>query len=148
MPLHFAYGSNMDPAAMTRRCPRAQLLGPARLAGWRFALMPSGYATIIPDRRHSVHGALWEIAVADMAALDRYEQIERGLYVKRILRALRPPAGAVQALAYIGARPELGAAPRHYLEEIINAARALAPPTAYLLYLDALAAARKKGVTA
>ncbi len=148
MPLHFAYGSNMDAAAMTRRCPRARLLGPARLAGWRFALMPSGYATIVPDPRHSVHGALWDIAVADMAALDRYEQIERGLYVKRLLRALRPPAGAVQALVYIGARPELGAAPRQYLEEIIAAARALAPPKAYLIYLEAHAAAHKKGATA
>lgn len=145
MPLHFAYGSNMDAAAMARRCPRARLLGPARLAGWRFALMPSGYATILPDPRRSVHGALWDIAIADMPALDRYERIDQGLYVKRSLRALRPPAGAVQALVYIGARPEQGAAPRGYFEEIIAAARALAPPAEYLNFLTGLAAAQKKG---
>jgi gamma-glutamylcyclotransferase (GGCT)/AIG2-like uncharacterized protein YtfP len=148
VPLHFAYGSNMDVAAMTRRCPRSRLLGPARLVGWRFALMPSGYATLVPDPRQRVHGALWDVAVADMPALDRYEQVAQGLYAKRSLRVLRPPAGAVQALVYLGARPELGAAPRHYLAEIITAARALAPPADYLAFLSTLAAAQKKGASA
>ena len=148
MPLHFAYGSNMDAAAMARRCPRARLLGPARLAGWRFALMPSGYATLLPDPRARVHGALWDIPVADWAALDRYEQLAAGLYAKRSLRVLRPPAGGAQALVYLGARPELGAAPRHYLEEIVAAARELALPADYLAYLSALAEARKKGALA
>ncbi|HEY6732614.1 MAG TPA: gamma-glutamylcyclotransferase, partial [Roseiarcus sp.] len=27
MPLYFAYGSNMDVAAMARRCPRSKALG-------------------------------------------------------------------------------------------------------------------------
>ena len=31
MPLYFAYGSNMDVAAMAQRCPRSKLLGVARL---------------------------------------------------------------------------------------------------------------------
>ena len=148
MPLHFAYGSNMDAAAMARRCPQARLVGPARLAGWRFALMPSGYATIVPDPRASVHGALWDVAMAGMAALDRYEQIGVGLYQKRNLRVLRPPAGSASALVYVGTRPELGAAPRDYLDEIIAAARRLALPTDYLGFLAAHAVAQKKGASA
>ena len=145
MPLYFAYGSNMDADAMARRCPRARLLGPARLARWRFALMPSGYATIVPDPRMNVHGALWDVAVADMSALDRYEQLAQGLYVKRSVPALRQPVGAVQALVYIGAQPEQGRAPRGYLDEIIAAARVLELPADYLAYLAALAASQKKG---
>jgi gamma-glutamylcyclotransferase (GGCT)/AIG2-like uncharacterized protein YtfP len=148
VPLHFAYGSNMDADAMARRCPQARLVGPARLAGWRFALMPSGYATIVPDPRAHVHGALWDVAVAGVAALDRYEQIGLGLYQKRSLRVLRPPAGSAQALVYVGAKPELGAAPRNYLGEIIAAARSLALPADYLGFLAALAAAQKKGAPA
>lgn len=145
MPLYFAYGSNMDADAMARRCPRARRLGLARLARWRFALMPSGYATIVPDPRMNVHGALWDVAVADMAALDRYEQLAQGLYVKRSIPALRPPAGAVQALVYIGAQPTVGAAPRGYLDEIIEAAQGLALPATYLAFLKTLVAAQKKG---
>jgi len=148
VPLYFAYGSNIDAEAMAHRCPRARLLGPARLARWRFALMPSGYATIVPDPRMNVHGALWDVAVADMAALDRYEQLAQGLYVKRSIPALRPPAGAAQALVYIGAKPELGAAPRGYLDEIIAAAQRLTLPAAYLDFLATLAAAQKKSAPA
>ena len=145
MPVYFAYGSNMDAGAMARRCPRARLLGLARLARWRFALMPSGYATIVPDPRMNVHGALWDVPVADMAALDRYEQVAQGLYVKRSIPALRSPVGAAQALVYIGAQPTLGAAPRGYLDEIIAAAQQLALPADYLAFLMNLVAAQKKG---
>ena len=148
MPLHFAYGSNMDAAAMARRCPHTRLLGPARLAGWRFALMPSGYATLVPDPRARVHGALWDVAAADMPALDRYERVAQGLYAKRSARVLRPPVGAVQALIYLGAQPAQGAAPRGYVEEILAAARSLALPEAYVAFLAALAAAQKKGAPA
>ena len=55
--------------------------------------------------------------------------------------ALVPPAGMATA-------PGRVEADRARLEEIIDAARTLASPTAYLCYLEALAAARKKGVTA
>ena len=33
---YFAYGSNMDIAQMKRRCPEAELLGPAVLSGCSF----------------------------------------------------------------------------------------------------------------
>ena len=35
--LYFAYGSNLDPTQMRRRCPTSAPAGPATLDGWRLA---------------------------------------------------------------------------------------------------------------
>ncbi|HEY8161407.1 MAG TPA: gamma-glutamylcyclotransferase family protein [Methylocystis sp.] len=149
MPLHFAYGSNMDAAAMARRASRSRLIGRARLARWRFVLLPSGFASVVPDPRSAVHGALWEVPVSDVAALDRYEQVGQGLYAKKMIPVLREPFGSSPALVYIGAAPGQGAANAAawpgYLAEIVAAAQALALPAAYVGYLSHLLAEQKKG---
>lgn len=145
MPLHFAYGSNMDAAAMARRCPQARLLGRGRLARWRFVVLPSGFASVVPDPRANVHGALWEVPVSDMAALDRYEEVGKGLYAKKLIPVLREPFGSSPALVYIGAAPDRGAAPTGYLVEIVAAAQALNLPPAYVGYLSSLLSHQKKG---
>ncbi len=145
MPLHFAYGSNMDAAAMARRCPRARLLGRARLARWRFVILPSGFASVVPDPRASVHGALWEAPVSDVAALDRYEQVGQGLYAKKVMRVLREPLGSATALVYVGANANQGAAWPGYLAGIVAAAQSLALPTPYVGYLSHLLAEQGKG---
>jgi cation transport regulator ChaC len=125
MPLNFAYGSNMDAAAMTRRCARARLVGRAFLPRHRFALMPDGFATIVRDPSATVAGVLWEVGFGDLAALDRYEGVARGAYAKISLPVLREGASPVRALIYVGA-PErsLGRAPADYMEKIVAAARA------------------------
>jgi gamma-glutamylcyclotransferase (GGCT)/AIG2-like uncharacterized protein YtfP len=145
VPLHFAYGSNMDAAAMARRCPHSRLLGRARLARWRFVVLPSGFASVVPDPRATVHGALWDVPVADVKALDRYEQVGQGLYAKRMIPVLKEPFGASPALVYVGAAPNKGAAWRGYLADIISAAEKLELPAAYVGYLTDLSAEQKKG---
>jgi hypothetical protein len=145
LPLHFAYGSNMDAAAMARRCPRSRLLGRGRLARWRFLLLPSGFASIAPDPRASVFGALWDVAASDAPALNRYEQVGQGLYAKKMIPVLREPFGAAPALVYIGAAPNLGAAGPGYLAQIVAAAQTLDLPPAYLGFLRSLLAEQKKG---
>jgi hypothetical protein len=82
MPLYFAYGANMDVGAMARRCPRSEALGPGRLARHCLAVMREGWLTVARDPRSAVHGVLWDLALADVAALDRYEGMAQGLYVK------------------------------------------------------------------
>ena len=82
MPLYFAYGSNMDVDAMARRCPRAKPLGAARLPRHRLAVMREGWLTATRDPRGEVHGVLWDVAFADMRALDQYEGSPSGLYAK------------------------------------------------------------------
>ena len=145
MPVHFAYGANMDAVAMARRCPRARLLGRARLAGWRFALVPSGFATILPDRRATTHGVLWDIPPGDMATLDRFEQVGQRLYMRRMLPTLREPCGSVSAVVYVCADPARGAAWRGYLDDIVAAARVHALPPPYVAWLAGLAEAALKG---
>jgi gamma-glutamylcyclotransferase (GGCT)/AIG2-like uncharacterized protein YtfP len=145
VPLYFAYGSNMDAAAMAARCPRSRLMGRGRLAGFRTVLMPSGFVSVMPDRRMSVHGVLWDVAVGDVAALDRYEDVVHGLYAKKNLLILREPVGSARALVYVGARPDLGAASRGYFEGVLAAARAQALPGVYIDYLTSLPSLRQSG---
>ena len=77
MPLYFAYGANMDVAAMAQRCPRSKPLGLARLMRHRLAVMREGWLTVARDPRAAVHGVLWDLALADVAALDRFEGVAR-----------------------------------------------------------------------
>ncbi|HUO53484.1 MAG TPA: gamma-glutamylcyclotransferase family protein [Rhodoblastus sp.] len=125
MPLSFAYGSNMDPAAMAARCPGARLLGRAFLPRHRFALMADGFATIVRDPSATAAGVLWELSFGDLAALDRYEGVAQGAYLKISQPVLREGASPVRALVYIGAPGKsLGRAPGDYLDKIVAAARA------------------------
>src|SRR5579863_7194541 len=80
MPLYFAYGANMDRAAMAARCPRSTPLGPAALMRHRLAIMREGWLTVVRDARARAHGVLWDLALADVPALDRFEGVGAGLY--------------------------------------------------------------------
>jgi cation transport regulator ChaC len=127
MPLYFAYGSNIDAAAMARRCAKARALGRAFLPRHRFALMPDGFATIVRDPAATVAGVLWELSFSDLAALDRYEGVgqgAQGAYIKISTPVLREGASPVRALVYVGA-PErsAGRAPADYMAKIVAAAR-------------------------
>ena len=89
MPLYFAYGANMSVDAMARRCPRSKALGPARLERHRLQVMREGWLTATPDPRSAVHGVLWDLALSDVAALDRYEGVPQGLYARPPSRSSR-----------------------------------------------------------
>ncbi len=138
MPLYFAYGSNMDRESMRRRCPKSRPLGRARLARHRFFIMNSGHGSVKRDPRMDVHGVLYDLALADIPALDRYEEIGRGLYQKITQPVLRDGAAPVQALLYVGASAQEGVAQGDYVDRVIAAARDWNFPNAYLTYLRSL----------
>jgi gamma-glutamylcyclotransferase (GGCT)/AIG2-like uncharacterized protein YtfP len=140
VPLYFAYGSNMDVSAMSRRCPASRPLGIARLARHRFGILEAGYATVLRDPAATVHGVLYELALADVAALDRYEDIARGLYRKVVQPVLRKEGSPVQALVYIGAGPGGGQPRPGYMEGVIAAAQSAGLPATYLAFLAHFAA--------
>lgn len=86
--LYFAYGSNMLTARLARRCASAQAIGPACAVGHdivfsKRSLDRSGKAML--RRGHALQrhfGVLFEIATAELAALDQaegpgYERLER-----------------------------------------------------------------------
>lgn len=139
MPLYFAYGSNMDREGMGQRCPRAVLVGLARLPRHRFFIMSEGYASIMRDPRRTVLGALWDVPFADIPALDRYEQVSAGLYAKitqPVVMEDKGLGGAKRALVYVGRSARPGKPKPGYLELVLAAARSLGLPDGYLHELE------------
>jgi hypothetical protein len=137
MPLYFAYGSNMDRAAMAGRCPASKPLGLARLARHRLLVTREGYASVLRDPRRTVWGMLWDLALADIPALDRYESVASRLYAKLTLPVLTD-AGPRRALIYVARSTAPGLPRPGYLEAILAAAAEAGLPPAYLKELAAL----------
>jgi gamma-glutamylcyclotransferase (GGCT)/AIG2-like uncharacterized protein YtfP len=123
LPLYFAYGSNMNVEAMARRCPRSKALGLARLERRRLAVMREGWLTAVRDPSSAVHGVLWDLALSDVAALDRYEGVPQGLYAK-LTQAVIAERAPRRAIVYFGANAGPGAARPDYIAEVLAAARA------------------------
>ncbi|MDF2972020.1 MAG: gamma-glutamylcyclotransferase [Microvirga sp.] len=100
MPLYFAYGSNMDQVAMLARCPTSKPVGIGRLMRHRFMIFDEGYATIVRDPQRAVWGMVWDLALADVPALDRYESLSTGLYTK-VVQPVVTGQGARRAIVYV-----------------------------------------------
>lgn len=133
--LHFAYGSNMSRAGMRRRCPTAVARGIAQLSGWRLIVTRDGYASIVPARAGTVHGVLWQLAPRDVAALDAYESLDSGLYVRRVL-PVSWNGRRIQALAYVGRERSEGRPRPGYRELVVAAAREWDLPAPYIRALE------------
>jgi hypothetical protein len=131
VPLYFAYGSNMDRDAMRARCPGSTPVGPARLARHRLVIMREGYASVMRDPRRDVWGLLWDLALADMPALDRYEGLAGGLYLK-VMQPVLAPAGSRRALVYVGRNAGPGLPRPGYMQAVIAAARSAGLPSDYI----------------
>jgi AIG2-like family len=136
MPLYFAYGSNMDLAAMSVRCPRSRALGPARLIGHRVFITRDGYASVMREPGRLVWGLLWDLALTDVPALDHYESLGTGLYAK-VIRPVITDRGPRRAMIYVGRRREAGLPKPGYVEGIVAAAAQAGLPDLYLRELQA-----------
>jgi hypothetical protein len=130
MPLYFAYGSNMDRAAMLARCPHSKPVGPARLMRHRFLVMDEGYASVIRDPHRVVWGLLWDLALADVPALDRYESLHTGLYTKA-LQPVLTAQGPRRAMTYLGRSAKPGLPRGSYMENVLHAAEEAGLPADY-----------------
>jgi hypothetical protein len=131
MPLYFAYGSNMDRAAMARRCPASRLIGIGRLMRHRFFIFEGGYASVIRDPQRAVWGVLWDLALADVPALDRYEDLSSGLYTK-VTQPILTEQGPRRAVVYIGRNARPGARQPGYMEGVVEAAEHAGLPPDYI----------------
>ena len=130
MPLYFAYGANMDAAAMASRCPVSRLVGGGHLPRHRFIIMREGYASVVRDPARTVWGVLWDLALDDVPALDRYEGVAGGLYAKANL-PVTTGAGVRRALIYLGRSTAPGRPRPGYLDAVLAAAQAARLPPAY-----------------
>ena len=108
MNLYFAYGSNLSKQAMRRRAEASRPLIAAILPGHRLTFEsnePPGskaafFANIRPDAGCSVPGALYELDTGALEALDAYEDVQRGVYERAILRVLRADGRLEGAIVY------------------------------------------------
>lgn len=145
MPLYFSYGANMDLETMRQHCPRARVLGRASLMRHLWFIMESGYASVKRDAHQSVHGVLYDLPFADIPALDRYEDVGRGLYQKITQPVVRDGAAPMRALLYVGASTREGTPAPAYLETILAAARSYNFPPQYIAHLASFGASGETG---
>jgi cation transport regulator ChaC len=136
MPLYFAYGSNMDRAAMTERCPASKAIGTGRLMRHSFMIFSGGYASVTRNPVGTTWGLLWDLSLSDMPALDRYESLSTGLYTK-VIQPIVTEHGARRAIVYVGRDAEAGIPKPGYVEGIVEAAEAIGLPANYLAELNA-----------
>ena len=135
MPLYFAYGSNMDRAAMLGRCPASKPVGIGRLMRHRFMIFDEGYATVVRDPQRAVWGMVWDLALADVRALDRYESLSTGLYAK-VVQPVLTAQGPRRAIVYVGRSAKPGTPLFGYMEGIVEAAQHAGLPEDYIRSLS------------
>jgi gamma-glutamylcyclotransferase (GGCT)/AIG2-like uncharacterized protein YtfP len=137
MTLYFAYGANMERAAMRRRCPGATALGAARLAGWRYVIV-AGYGSVARAAGGSVFGVLWRLTPRDLAALNIFESLDSGLY-RRVMLTVQAGAKRQRVLVYVGRQRGRSRPMPGYQERLIDAAAAWHLPPRYIAELQRLA---------
>jgi hypothetical protein len=128
----------MDVNAMGRRCPRSKALGLARLEQHRLAVMRQGWLTAVRTPSSAVHGVLWDLALSDIAALDRYEGLPQGHYAK-LTQAVIAERGAKRAIVYFGANSGPGVLRPAYIVEVLAAAKSWPLPAEGVAALERIA---------
>jgi cation transport regulator ChaC len=144
MTLYFAYGSNMNRAAMARRCPSARAIGPATLERYKFFVGIDGWGSVKPSAGERVHGVLWRLTPRDVAALHAYELLHKGLYDVRHL-PVRSGAQRRTAMIYLLRRRSAGRPKPGYVEMIAAAARAWKLPEPYVKSIERWSTSRWTG---
>jgi hypothetical protein len=137
----------MSRALMGARCPDAEAIGTATLAGWRFVINPDGLGSIAPQPGRRVHGVLWRLTARDLAAVNAYEGIESGLYLRRRL-PVRYGERQATALVYVARQRGEGIPRPGYINVVLDAARDWQLPELYIRSLARWAPSGWRGVRA
>jgi gamma-glutamylcyclotransferase (GGCT)/AIG2-like uncharacterized protein YtfP len=138
--LYAAYGPNMDPRLMGERCPHSPLRGTGWLLGWRLTFGGEEYgwdgalATIVEARLDQVFVALYDVTEEDVSALDQWEAVATGLYLKTRVR-IATLDGEQLAWTYVLDAFEGGLPSASYLGILADAAEAADAPSDYVAAL-------------
>jgi hypothetical protein len=150
MALYAAFGPNMDPAQMIRRCPSSPMVGTGWLPGWRLTfggedlLWEGALAMVVQDTDAAgaqadtaspgVFVVLYDMADADEKSLDSWEGADLGLYSK-IRLMIHTLDGDVLAWMYALQAFEGGLPSARYLGAVADAAEAAGAPDEYVAEL-------------
>ena len=141
--MYFAYGSNLDQAQMSQRCPMAKGLGVAVLEGHRLSFTrfsegwKGGVADVVEAVGDEVWGFLYELTPEDLSALDRYEGYPN--YYNRRLLPVVPKVNhsAVEAWVYFVVNKQNFVCPAaKYLEVLVKCAKKFGFPQEYVTDLE------------
>lgn len=96
--VYFAYGSNLNLKQMKKRCPESIPMVKVILKDYKLGY--NKYADIVPFQGECVHGAIYEVSLNDLKALDKYEDYPR-LYNKVDLKVQDDKGVSYEAFSYI-----------------------------------------------
>ena len=142
MALYAAYGSNMDPAQMARRCPHSPQRGTGWLQDWRLTFggedlgWEGALATVVEAQGHQVFVVLYEMNEQDEAALDMWDGATLGYYRKTKVRVATLDDD-VLAWLYVLNDYEGGLPSARYLGNLADAAEIAGAPPDYVAGLRA-----------
>jgi hypothetical protein len=135
--IYAAYGSNMDPAQMARRCPHSPQRGSGWLEGWRLTFggedmgWEGALATVAEARDEQVFVVLYDLSDEDEAALDAWDGATLGYYSKIRVRIATLDGDAL-AWLYVLNDYEGGLPSARYLGIMADAAEIAGAPDDYV----------------
>jgi gamma-glutamylcyclotransferase (GGCT)/AIG2-like uncharacterized protein YtfP len=138
--MYAAYGSNMDPAQMARRCPHSPQRGTGWLQGWRLTFggenlgWEGALATVVEAEDQQVFVVLYELSEPDEDALDRWDGVTLGYYRKSKVR-VSTLDGDVLAWLYVLNDYEGGLPSARHLGIMAAAAETAGAPADYVAEL-------------
>lgn len=137
MTLYAAYGSNLDPEQMHRRCPHSPVAGTDWLEGYRLTFggedlgWEGSLATVVEAEGQHVFVGLYDMTDGDGEQLDAWEGADTGLYRKIRVR-VQALAGEKLAWVYVLDGYEGGLPSARYLGVLADAAEAAGAPDDYV----------------
>ena len=137
MALYAAYGTNMDPEQMMKRCPHSPVRGSGWLAGWRLTFggeevgWEGSLATIVEEPGSTVYVMLYDVTRTDEEQLDSWQGAPLSTYSKIKVR-VSTLDGDVLAWTYVLNAYEGGLPSARFLGLIADAAEAAGAPDDYV----------------
>lgn len=148
--LVFSYGSNMDKAQLSKRCPDAKMVGIALLRDYRLCFPRQsekrgcGVSSVSEAQGQEVWGVVHSLNATDLAALDKEEGYRPGREASkngynRVVLSVEMSGTLTDVHTYVAvATVKPGPPNAEYLSLVRNAARQLGLPGHYQTMLAAL----------
>ena len=138
--LYAAYGSNMDPAQMSQRCPHSPQRGTGWLEGWRLTFggedvgWDGALTTVVEDTDQRVFVVLYDVPEIDEKELDTWDGVTLGYYRKLKVR-VQTLDGDALAWLYVLDAYEGGLPSARHMSILVDSAIKAGAPSDYVDWL-------------